>query len=63
MCESAAFSLTDDGEKELMEYVANLKVNEDRITLTNLLGESKTINGRIEEIKFMEHKVLIRETK
>jgi len=62
MCESAAFVLTDDGEKKLMDNVVYMKVEPGQILLTDLLGEEKTVLGKIEEIKLMDHKILIRET-
>lgn len=60
MCESNAFILTDDGEEMLMENVVTVKVGTGKIYLADLLGDEKTIAGKIEEIKLMEHKILIR---
>jgi len=61
MCESNAYVLTPDGEKMVMENVANMKVDCGKIFLTGLLGDEKTINGIIQEIKLLEHKILITE--
>ncbi|RJE47838.1 MULTISPECIES: CooT family nickel-binding protein [unclassified Dehalobacter] len=61
MCESNAYVLTPDGEKMLMENVANMKIDSGKIFLTSLLGDEKTINGIIQEIKLLEHKILISE--
>lgn len=61
MCESNAYSITPDGEKMIMENVAHLKIESGKIFLTGLLGDEKTINGILQEIKFLDHKILINE--
>ncbi|WP_034379108.1 MULTISPECIES: CooT family nickel-binding protein [unclassified Dehalobacter] len=61
MCESNAYVLTPNGEKMVMENIANMKVDSGKIFLTGLLGDEKTINGIIQEIKLLEHKILITE--
>ncbi|AFV01250.1 hypothetical protein UNSWDHB_2509 [Dehalobacter sp. UNSWDHB] len=45
----------------VMENIANMKVDSGKIFLTGLLGDEKTINGIIQEIKLLEHKILITE--
>jgi len=62
MCQSTAYSLTVDGEQIIMEDVANLKIEQGKIYLTNLLGQRKTIYGIIKEIRMIDHKILISET-
>lgn len=62
MCQSTAYSLTADGEQMIMENVSDLKIQQGKIYLTNLLGQRKTIYGIIKEIKMMDHKILISET-
>lgn len=60
MCESSAYLLTPDGERIIMENVVTMKVGPGKVFLTSLLGEEKTIDGEIEEIKLMDHKILIK---
>ncbi len=62
MCEATAYGLTVDGEKTLMEMVVKMEINQEKIYLTNLLGETKTIIGKVEEIRLIDRKILIRET-
>ncbi|UWG97678.1 CooT family nickel-binding protein [Dehalobacter sp. DCM] len=61
MCESNAYSVSQDGEKMIMENVAHMKIESGKIHLTGLLGDEKTISGNIQEIKFLDHKILISE--
>jgi predicted RNA-binding protein len=61
MCESAAYVKTLDGEKMIMENVVNLKVEPGKVHLLGLLGDEETLNGEVEEIKLMDHKIIIRE--
>ncbi len=61
MCESAAYVKTDNGEKMVMENVVNMKVESGKIQLIGLLGDELTVNGQIEEIKLMDHKIILKE--
>ena len=46
----------------LMHTVTFVKPEGDRVVLGNLLGDEMTVKGTIEEIQFMNHKILLRET-
>ncbi|RKD33771.1 CooT family nickel-binding protein [Thermohalobacter berrensis] len=59
MCESTAYLITKDGEKKVMENVVNMKPENGKVYLTGLLGDQKIVEGKIEEIKLIEHKILI----
>ncbi|NLI92652.1 MAG: CooT family nickel-binding protein [Peptococcaceae bacterium] len=61
MCESAAFVKTLNGEKRIMENVINLKVEPGKVHLVGLLGDEKTVNGEVEEIILIDHKIIIKE--
>ncbi len=63
MCESSAYLRNQAGQEEkLMDYVIDIIPNDDgSLTLSDLLGSTKTINGRLREVKLLEHKIIIEE--
>lgn len=63
MCESAAYIKTFDGEKIIMENIIHMKIEPGKIHLVDLLGNEKTITGVIDEIKLLDHKIFINESK
>lgn len=59
MCESTAYLKKDGKEEMLMENVALIKVVDgDKFILEGLLGESLEVNGGLEEINLMDHRIL-----
>jgi predicted RNA-binding protein len=60
MCESNVYIRNEEDEKLIMEDVAQLKDHNGKIWIADLLGEEKEIQGKIEEISFLDHKVFIR---
>ena len=62
MCESHAYVIRDGGEEKILDDVTFVKPEGDRVVLRNLLGDEVTVKGKIEEIQFMDHKMLLRET-
>lgn len=61
MCESTAYLITSEGRKKIMENVVNMKPEDGKVYLTGLLGDEEVVNGKILEIKLLEHKILIEE--
>ncbi|MEF9918102.1 MAG: CooT family nickel-binding protein [Eubacterium sp.] len=64
MCESSAYLVNHQGEEEkIMDYVVDIFPNNDgSLTLSDLLGGTKIINGRLKEVKLLDHKILIEGT-
>ncbi len=61
MCESTAYVIKADSEEKLMENVAHIKPLEGgKFLLRGLLGESVEVEGAIEEINLMSHKIVFR---
>lgn len=61
MCESDAYLKEADGtEKLLARDVALVEDLDGKIQMTDILGEKKNLKGEIEEINFLEHKIVIR---
>ncbi|MDD4690711.1 MULTISPECIES: CooT family nickel-binding protein [Eubacterium] len=64
MCESAAFFVNKQGnEEKIMDYVIDIRPSEDGgLVLSDLLGETKSIRGRLKEVQLLQHRILIEET-
>lgn len=61
MCESAAFILKNDELEKVMENVVSVDPLDGKVFLTDLLGEQKIVDGRIKEIRLMDHKIILSE--
>ena len=46
MCLSTAYRESNP-EEVLMEYVSAINIDGENVTLTDLMGEKKTVNGRL----------------
>jgi predicted RNA-binding protein len=46
MCLATAYR-TNDPESIILEYVSKLEVNGNQITLTDVLGDTKTVEGTV----------------
>ena len=63
MCESSAYMITPEGETKIMDYVVDIVPNEDgSLTLSDLLGGTKIVQGKLKEVKLLNHKIIIEET-
>ena len=49
MCLSTAYK-TDDQDSIIMEYVSKIEVDGSLITLTDVLGDTKTVEGTIKMV-------------
>jgi len=58
MCEAHAFIIHDGKEEKLLENVDELQVDGDSIRLVNIFGEQKTLQGRIESMNLVNHKII-----
>ncbi len=59
MCELAVYLLENGEEKILMEDVASIKPEGEKLVLTDLLGQQEVVEARIKELKLLEHKVYL----
>jgi len=57
--ESNVYIRDEEDEKLIMEDVAQLKDHDGRIWIVDLFGEEKEIEGKVQEISFLDHKVFI----
>ncbi len=61
MCQSNAYFIEGDNEKLILEDVAKLLFeNENKIRLISLFGEEKTVNGELEKVDLLNHKIFIK---
>jgi len=59
MCLSKAY-VERNGERQLlMEEIASVDINGDRLLFRTLFGERKEIGANIREIDFMTHSILL----
>lgn len=59
MCEAIVY-LNKNGKQEmLMENVVIVRPEADRLILVDLFGERKEVTAAIEEVKLLEHQVIL----
>ncbi|MHB1389744.1 MAG: CooT family nickel-binding protein [Thermoleophilia bacterium] len=59
MCELTVYLLEEGTEELVMEDVATITPDGDRLVLTDLLGQQKIVEARLKELKLLEHKVYL----
>ena len=60
MCESTAYVVENEKEEIFLKDVVKILPLEDgKMRVENLLGEQKEFSGRIREIDFTGHKILL----
>ena len=59
MCESSAFVVSGQSRELLMEDVVKVVVRGETVTCTNIVGETKTVSGRLSEVNLLGHSVTI----
>lgn len=63
MCLSKAY-LEKNGDRQLiLEEVASVKIENDKLTLKTLFGEQKEVEAGIREIDFMTHSIILGDLK
>jgi predicted RNA-binding protein len=60
MCESNIYLRDDEGDRLVMEDAVLVESEGDRISVTDILGEKKEFEGTLEEITFLDHRIVIR---
>ena len=59
MCLSDAFELVDGERRPLMSYVSGIRVDDNGVTLTALLGARKTVAGPLQSVDLTRNVILI----
>jgi predicted RNA-binding protein len=60
MCEANAYLVEGGREQLIMESVDKVEPEEGGLRLVNIFGEQKFIQGRIEALSLVDHKVLLK---
>ena len=60
MCESNIYLRDDEGDRLVMEDAVLVKNEGGRVTVTDILGDSIEVEGLLEEVTFLEHRIVIR---
>jgi predicted RNA-binding protein len=59
LCESNVYLRNEEGDRLVMEDAVELKNRDGKIWIADLLGDEKEFEGTIEEITFLDHKIII----
>jgi len=60
MCLSTAYRLVPDGENEkICEYISEIKVEDGKVIMTDILGKEIEVPGTIRSMDFVGSKLLI----
>ena len=62
MCQSNVFAIENDREELLMEEVAGLDIDGEKITMRSLFGEPLSVLARIKEIDLIKNRFVIEKT-
>jgi len=62
VCQSNVFAIENDREELLMEEVAGLDIDGEKITMRSLFGEPLSVLARIKEIDLIKNRIVIEKT-
>jgi predicted RNA-binding protein len=60
MCESHAYLIEGDGERLIMEDVINVKEQDGKVILSNIIGEESILDAEVVSITLLDHRILLR---
>lgn len=60
MCESHAYLLEGDEQKLIMEDVIDIREENGKVVLSNIIGEERVLDAEVAAITLLEHKVLLK---
>lgn len=59
MCLCKAWYRGESAEKAVMEDIANMKIEEDKVILTSLFGEERVEKATVEEVDFTQNSIIL----
>lgn len=59
MCQSRVYAIAGGREELLLEEVAAVEVEGDRVVMRPLFGEPLSLRGRLKEIDLMKHRIVL----
>ncbi len=60
MCEAKAYIKQNDKLELLMEDVVNVVPENDKVILTDILGKTKEVEGKILQVGLLDHKIILK---
>ncbi len=60
MCESNVYLRDDNGDELVMEDAVLVERKGNHVRVTDILGDEKEFIGDLEEITFLDHRIVIR---
>jgi len=60
MCLSTVYTVDNGEENMVCEYVSNIDVGDNKITLTDVIGKEVTVNGTVLSVDLINNKILIK---
>ena len=59
MCLSKVFQIVNGDEKQICEYVSELKLVNDKIVLTDIMGLETIVPGRVTGVDLIKNRITI----
>ena len=59
MCLSNVYEVSADSEKLICEFVSDIRINGDTITLIDVLGQETTVTGKVTAVDLINNRVTI----
>jgi predicted RNA-binding protein len=60
MCESHAYLIEGDEERLIMEDVINVKEEDGKVIISNIIGEESVLDAEVVSITLLDHRILLR---
>jgi predicted RNA-binding protein len=60
LCESNVYLRDNEGDRLVMEDAVLVERDAGRVKVTDILGEQKEFDGTLEEVTFLEHRIVIK---
>ena len=61
MCLSKVFQIVGGEEKQVCEYVSNLRLVDDKIILTDIMGLETVITGKVTGVDLVGNRITVEE--
>jgi predicted RNA-binding protein len=62
MCESHAYLVEGDEERLIMEDVINVREEDGKLVLSNIIGEESKLDAEVVAITLLDHRILLKAT-
>ena len=59
MCLSTVYAVVNGNEKKVCEYVCNIELDENNITLTDIMGSQTKVKGVLKSMDFVKNLAII----